>query len=148
MDIHLVPPGQVAGIVPALLPYLQESAGWSRGRVTTDDLLRFVLNGEMQLWAVHEGDNAYGHVITEIKQYPRLKMLTVQYCAMKPWTMDVISDQMHATAEQFAKAAGCAGVEFVGRPGWRKTANEYGYAVQSVTYQKFFEEAKNGPISS
>jgi hypothetical protein len=67
---------------------------------------------------------------------------------MKPWTMDVISDRMHATAEQFAKAAGCAGVEFVGRPGWRKTANEYGYAVQSVTYQKFFEEAKNGPIST
>ncbi len=148
MDIHLVPPGQVAGIVPALLPYLQESAGWSRGRVTTDDLLRFVLNGEMQLWAVHEGDHAYVHVITEIKQYPRLKMLTVQYCAMKPWTMDVISDQMHSLAEQFAKAAGCAGVEFVGRPGWRKTANEYGYAVQSVMYQKFFEEATNGPIST
>jgi len=86
MGITLVAPGQVAGIVPALLPYLQESAGWSRGRVTTDDLLRFVLNGEMQLWAVHENGNGYGHVITEIKQYPRLKMLTVQYCDMKPYT--------------------------------------------------------------
>jgi hypothetical protein len=75
-------------------------------------------------------------------------MLTVQYCAMKPWTMDLISDQMHSIAEQFAKSAGCAGVEFVGRPGWRKTANEYGYAVQSVMYQKFFEEATNGPIST
>ena len=148
MEINLVPPGQVAGVVPALLPYLQESAGWTRGRVNTDDLLRFVLNGEMQLWAVHEGDTGDGHVITEIKHYPRLKMLTVQYCAMKPWTMDVISDQMHSIAEQFAKSAGCAGVEFVGRPGWRKTANEYGYAVQSVMYQKFFDEAKNGPISS
>ncbi len=148
MEINLIPPGQVAGVVPALLPYLQESAGWSRGRVTTDDLLRFVLNGEMQLWAVHEGGNGYGHVITEIKQDARLKRLTVQCCAMKPWTMDLISDQMHSIAEQFAKSAGCAGVEFVGRPGWRKTTNEYGYAVQSVMYQKFFEEATNGPIST
>ena len=148
MEINLLPPGQVAGVVPAILSYLQESAGWSRGRVTVDDLLRFVLNGEMHLWVVHDGDNVYGHVITEIKHYPQLKMLTVQYCAMKPWTMDVISDQMHSLAEQFAKAAGCAGVEFVGRPGWRKTANQYGYAVQSVMYQKFFEEAKNGPIST
>lgn len=148
MEINLVPIGRVAGLIPDILPYLQESAGWSRGRATSDDLLRFVLNGEMHLWVVHDTQNFYGHVITEIKQYPRLKMLTVQYCAMKPWTMDVISDQMHSIAEQFAKSAGCSGVEFVGRPGWRKTANQYGYAVQSVMYQKFFEEAENGPIST
>lgn len=140
MDISLVAPGHVAGLVPALLPYLFESQEWSRGRVTADDILRMVLNGQMQLWAVHEKENIHGHVITEVKQYPRCKMLTVQYCAMKPWTMDLISEKMHETAERFAKDAGCAGIEFVGRPGWRNVAKEQGYTVQSVTYQKFFKE--------
>ena len=140
MEISIVPPGQVAGLVPALLPYLEESSAWTRGRATTDDLLRMVLNNQMQLWVVLDKDSIYGHVITEIKTYPQCKMLTVQYCAMKPWTMELISEKMHATAERFARDVGCAGIEFVGRPGWRNVAKEQGYEVQSVVYQKFFKE--------
>lgn len=140
MNIHLVPPTNVAGLVPALLPYLEESEAWARGRVNADDLLQFVSNGRMNLWVVEEGENVYGHIITEVKEYPQLKMLAVQYCAMKPWTMDLVSDKMHEIAERFAKDAGCAGVEFIGRPGWRNVAKENGYEVQSVVYQKFFKE--------
>jgi len=141
MNIGLIPVGQVAGIIPALLPYLQESQEWTKGRATVDDILRFILNGSMHLWVVHKDEVVYGHVITEIKEYPRCKMLTIQYCAMKPWTMDLISEKMHTIAENFARDAGCAGVEFIGRPGWRKVADERGYEVQSVMYQKFFKEA-------
>lgn len=144
MDISFVPHGQVAGAVPALLPFLKESSDWSRGRVTADDILQFVLNGQMHLWAVHEGGTIHGHVITEVKLYPQCKMLAIQYCAMEPGTLDKINDKMQDIAAQVAKNAGCAGIEFVGRPGWRKTAREYGYAVQSVMYQKFFDEAQDG----
>lgn len=140
MNISLVPIGQVAGVMPSLFPFLAESVKWSRGRVVVDDILRFVLNGQMQLWAVHEGDKAYGHIVTEIKQYPQCKMLTIQYCAMEPGTLESVEDEMQKTAQQFAKDAGCVGIEFVGRPGWGKTGEKYGYAVQSVVYQKFFEE--------
>ena len=142
MNISLVPYGSVAQVAAGLLPFLMESQNWTRGRATVDDLLRFVLNGQMQLWAVHEGNNLYGHVITEIKPYPQCRMLTVQYCAMQPGAMELVEDEMHDKAERFAKDAGCAGIEFVGRPGWRKTANKYGYEVQSVMYQKFFEVSK------
>jgi hypothetical protein len=141
MNITLVPPGHVAGVIPALLPYLHESQEWTRGRALVDDLLRLVLTGEMQLWVVFEGDHIFGHVITEIKPYPRCKMLTIQYCAMETGTLDEINEKMQDVATRFAKDAGCAGIEFVGRPGWRATAREYGYTVQSVMYQKFFEEA-------
>ena len=141
MNISLVPVGQVAGTIPAILPFLQESALWARGRVTVDDLLRFVVNGTMQLWVAHEDGVAHGHVITEIKQYPQCKMLTIQYCAMVPGSLEAIEDQMQDVAVRFAKDAGCAGIEFVGRPGWQKTAKKYGYAVQSVMYQKCFEGA-------
>lgn len=141
MNITLVPPGHVAGVIPALLPYLHESQEWTRGRALVDDLLRLVLTGQMQLWVVFESDQIFGHVITEIKDYPRCKMLTIQYCAMETGTLDEINEKMQDVATRFAKDAGCAGIEFVGRPGWRATAREYGYTVQSVMYQKFFEEA-------
>lgn len=142
MNITLVPVGQVAGAIPAILPFLNESVQWARGRVTADDLLRFIVTGTMHLWVVHEDNVAHGHVITEIKQYPQCKMLAIQYCAMKPGALAMIEDEMQFVAAQFAADAGCAGIEFVGRPGWRYTARKYGYSVQSVMYQKFFEVAK------
>jgi hypothetical protein len=140
MDIALVPVGQVAVTIPALLPFLKVSEDWTNGRATVDDILQFVLSGQMFLWVVFEDRTIYGHVITEIKQYPRCKMLVIQYCAMEPGTLEKINDKMQDIAQRFAKDAGCAGIEFVGRPGWKQTARQYGYAVQSVTYQKFFEE--------
>ena len=140
MKVSLVPPGMVSGVIPALLPYLRKSEKWTRGRATVDDILRFVLNGQMQLWIVHEENTIYGHVVTEIKEYPRCKMLTVQYCAGEPSHMQYVDDEIFNLLDRFAKDAGCTGVEFVGRPGWRKQADKYGFEVRSVMYQKFFKE--------
>ena len=94
MNITLVPVGQVAGAIPAILPFLNESVQWARGRVTADDLLRFIVTGTMHLWVVHEDNVAHGHVITEIKQYPQCKMLTIQYCAMTPGTLELVEDEI------------------------------------------------------
>jgi len=140
MTVSIVPPGMVSGVIPALLPYLEESERWTKGRATVDDILRFVLNGQMQLWVVYEENTIYGHVVTEIKEYPRCKMLTVQYCAGEPNHMQYVDDEIFDLLDRFAMDAGCAGVEFVGRPGWRKQADKYGFEVRSVMYQKFFKE--------
>lgn len=139
MNISLVPAGGVSGVIPALLPHLNSSSRWTRGRATVDDILQMILSGQMQLWVAHDERNIFGHVITEIKAYPRCKMLTVQYCAMQSGALEQVEDVMQQIAERFAKDAGCAGIEFVGRPGWRATAKKYGYEVQSVMYQRFFE---------
>ena len=140
MNLHLIPVGYVAGVIPSLLPYLQESQEWSEGRSNVDDILRFVLNGQMQLWAVNEDAKIYGHVITEVKHYPQFKMLVVQYCCAAPHSMQYVDDEAFDIFERFAKDTGCVGVEFVGRPGWRKQAAKYGYELQSVTYQKFLKD--------
>lgn len=140
MRASLVPPGMVSGVIPALLPYLKESEKWARGRATVDDILRFVLTGQMQLWIGHEENTIYGHVVTEIKEYPQCKMLVVQYCAGEPNHMQYVDDEIFDLLDRFAKDTGCSGVEFVGRPGWRKQAEKYGFEVRSVMYQKFFKE--------
>lgn len=141
LDIALIPYGGIARTIPAILPYLEESAKRSRGRATVDDILRFLFVGEMQLWVVFddETNTAYGHFITEIKQYPQRRMLVIQYAAMVPNHMVEIENLMQKYAEDYAINVGCSGIEFVGRPGWKKHAEKYGYTAQSVTYQRFFE---------
>ncbi len=142
MNISLVPVSQLMSAVTALMPYLEESANWTRGRARVEDIVRFLLNGQMHMWAVHKDGVVYGHVIGEVKPYPQCKMLTVQYCAGEPNHMHLVEDEMYKVLEEAAKSAGCAGIEFVGRPGWRKSAQSHGYEVQSVMYQKFFEVTK------
>ena len=142
LEISLVPVGYVSTAIPGLLPYLVESEVWSRGRSKVDDILRFVLNGQMQLWVVFskEENKLYGHIITEVKAYPQCKMLQVQYCAMEKNHMQYVDDKMQELAEKFAKDMDCNGIEFIGRPGWGKHMKDYGYEVQSITYQKFFKD--------
>jgi hypothetical protein len=142
LEISLVPIGHVSAAIPGLLPYLAESEVWSRGRSKVDDILRFVLNGQMQLWVVFckEEQKLYGHVITEVKQYPQCKMLVIQYCAGKTNYMQYAEDKMYDVLDSFAKNTGCVGIELIGRPGWGKHVKKRGYEVQSVMYQKFFKD--------
>ena len=140
MRIALIPPGMVADTIPQLLPHLKTSQEWTKGRVTVDNILKFVLDGQMQLWVAHEEGKIYGHVITEIKQYPQCMMLVVQYSAGEPNHMKNVDDEMFDLLDRFAMDTGCSGIEFVGRPGWRKQAEKYGFEVRSVMYQKFFKE--------
>lgn len=141
MKISYVPIGNIAGLVPALLPYLDKSVKWSAGRVTADDLLRLMLTDMLQLWAVHEGQTVHGFFGLEVKTYPQCKMLTIQYCAMHTGTLEIVEEEMMRIAEDIAKQSGCAGVEFIGRPGWKKIVDDHDYAIQSVMYQKFFKES-------
>jgi hypothetical protein len=122
------------------MPYLAESANWTHGRASVDDILRFILTGEMQLWIGHDGEKIYGHVITQIKTYPQCKMLVIQYCAGMPNHMKYVEDEMYDLLDRFARDAQCSGIEFVGRPGWKKSASSHGYEVQHVTYQKLFKD--------
>lgn len=142
LEISLVPIGNISSAIPGLMPYLAESEVWSRGRSKVDDILRFLLNGQMQLWAIFctEEQKLYGHVITEVKQYPQCKMLVVQYCAGEANHMQYVEDKMYDVLDKFAKDTECAGIELIGRPGWGKHVKKRGYEVQSVMYQKFFKD--------
>jgi len=136
--IALIPPGHVVPVLPAVAPFLQIAADTTEGRRTADDVLRPVLDGSMNLWVAHDDGDVHGMFTTEVRQYATLRMLVVQYCAMRPGTLVEVEDEMQEVASRFARDAGCAGIEFVGRPGWRQTSKKYGYDVYSVAYHKMF----------
>lgn len=142
LSISLVPYGQISYMVSPLIKYLQKSEDWAKGRSSIDDIVRFVLTGQMQLWVVYEPESQeiYGYVITEIKQYPQSKMFVIQYCAMESNHMKYVEDVMHETADRFARDAGCSGIEFFGRPGWEPHVKKRGYTVKTVVFEKFFDE--------
>lgn len=142
LDISLVPYGKISYVIPALVHYLNESEHWALGRSNIDDIVRFALTGQMQLWAVYdvETNEMHGFVMTEIKDYPQKKMMVIQYCAMTANHMKHIEDKMHETANKFAKDMGCQGIEFFGRPGWEPHVKKRGYTVKTVIFEKHFDE--------
>lgn len=144
MEIALIPHGQISYVLPKVLDHLNTSVKWARGRITLDDLILFLVSGRNQLWVIFDTDtlDVYGQIVTEMVQYPQKKMLVIQYCAAQTGTMEQIDTKVHETMHRFAKDMGCNGIEFVGRSGWSRQAKQNGYEVESVKYQKFFEEAQ------
>ena len=141
LEVSLVPHGQISYVLPSLIKYFQISESWSNGRANIDDIVKFLFTGQMMLWAVfdEEDKQIYGHYITEVKQYPQKKMLVVQYCSGESGHMQFVEDKAFDLLDHFARDAGCSGIEFFGRPGWRPYAKKYGYSVQTVVYEKHFE---------
>jgi hypothetical protein len=142
LTFAIVPNGQQTVWVSKLLPYLKKSEIWSRGRCNIDDIVKFIVTGQLLLWVVYNPETlqAFGFMITETKAYPKGSMLVLQYCAGEPGAMALVDDAMHQAFEDFARRAGCMGIEFYGRPGWKNQAKKYGYTGQSVVYEKFFQE--------
>jgi hypothetical protein len=144
MNISIVPTGIVYKTVDKLAAFLDTAAVYSRGRSFPDDLLRSILSGVYQLWVVHDDEPViHGLFMTEVVQYPQKKLLCIQHCVIENNLMNEVEDQMQEIAERYAREAGCGGIEFVGRPGWKRHAMRYGYSAQSVKYQKFFGEVQD-----
>jgi len=139
LDITYVPVGLLHKTVGALSKYVTEAAEVSKGRSSADDILRAFFTGAYQLWLVLDKDLVvYGFFATEVKQYPQYKMLVVQHSVIEPNRMHEVEPRMQEMAEAFAKGQGCRGIEFVGRRGWRRHAEKYGYTSSSVVYHRFF----------
>jgi len=141
LDIAYIPKGQLSYVLPAVIGYMQKSEDWSKGRSKVDDILEFLLNGSMYLFVVYDRDTntIYGYTIGKLRVYPRYRMLSMKYAAGEIGVMEQVEEKMHAFVENFAKAAECKGIEFVGRPGWKKTMLANGYSADTIVYERFFD---------
>ena len=140
LRISIVPYGSLTQVLGGLYGYLQTAAEWSRGRSNADDIVRACYTNAYQMWVVHDDDRLYGFFTTEVKQYPQMKMMCVQHCVIEPNHMSAVENEMQEIAKRYAEHNGCSGIEFAGRPGWKRHAAKYGYHKQSVVYQRFFDK--------
>lgn len=139
--LSYIPRGFITPVVAQVLEYLPKSEQWSAGRSKVDDIVGFLYSGRMHLIAVYEEESQkmHGYVICEVKEYPQYKMLLMQYTAGEPGVMAHVEESMHEFVVNMARAFGCRGIEFVGRPGWKKTMLKHGYSADTIIYEKFFE---------
>lgn len=142
VGVTLIPHGGLHTYLQPILGFLQKAELWSNGRSTVDDILSFMFTGQMQLWLVYDADTwkILAILLTEIKEYPRRKMLAVQHCAGEEHIMAECRDPCFAVLENFANDNECHGVEFFGRPGWGAYVKSLGYTGKTVVYEKFFGE--------
>lgn len=137
--IFIVRQGDLKDHLPAIEPWLVRMAKDTQGRRTPEDIIQRMLRGECQLWVTLDADGKpNGAVITSIEQYPQMRMLNILHAAGEKNRWKDIEDDLYAAYDEFAKANGCVGVEFGGRPGWKKYAEPRGFKLKSVMYEKRF----------
>jgi hypothetical protein len=141
LEISLVPYGLLTHAIGNIGTYLETAADLTVGRCSVDDIVRMIFTGQYSLWLVlnKEQDPVVGFFALEVKQYPQRRLQNIQQFVIDSGSMAEIEPLMQDIATRFAKDNGCSGIEFVGRPGWRRYSKEHGYASHMVTYQKFFD---------
>ena len=133
--ITAIPSDKILMLWEEVSPMLAPAVERSHGRWTMEFLLDALRSGQQQLWIVFEGEQPIkGVATTEILDYPNRKMLAIQYLGGKD--LDTWGFSFLEIIEDFAKAAGCSGIEGTARKGFWKWMKEYDYKDAYTVYEK------------
>ena len=105
-----------------------------------DDVKAAVAKQEMQLWVIYNNGKITATCVTEIRTWPRTKVLTAIIVAGRG--MDEWVRQLDALLTAFGAANGCKMLDAHGRSGWKKPLAELGWQQSVVTYAKGIENGK------
>lgn len=94
------------------------------GAFDEDDIYNLILQEKMQLWGIHDGD-LKAVAVTEIIIYPKIKRLRI--VLIGGHEIDFWEALAEKTFNDFAKEKGCSGIEILGRRGWVRRLEKYGY---------------------
>lgn len=138
MNISPVPIAGLPVVLDQVVPLIKRATDRSGGRWTASDAIDEILDEKQVLWIAYEGSppdlRIWGVVTTRVAEYPRLKFLDIVICAgedMKRWISPMLSELDKWRAEQ-----GCAGMECVGRPGWERRLEPFGWKPRYIIMEK------------
>ena len=133
MQVSPVNKKDIESIWPFIEGYMKRAAKYTYGRYEAEDIKDGLLNKPQQLWIAFDDTKIYGAVVTEITEYPRMKVLTVHFLAgieFETW-----KDPMLKLVQQFGKDNGCKLIDSYGRPGWERVWANYGYTKRFIFYE-------------
>tara|TARA_R110000868_G_scaffold127996_1_gene335926 strand:- start:212 stop:628 length:417 start_codon:yes stop_codon:yes gene_type:complete len=133
MNILLVNKEDYTKVFPKIELYLEKAAQYTYGRFSANDIKNELLTKQQQLWIAFDNVDNYGFVVTEVIQYPKMKVLIMHFTAGKElvkW-----KDAMLSNLQNFAKFNDCKIIESYGRPGWAKVFKSDGYKQQFIFYE-------------
>lgn len=113
-----IPAPHVDGVWSTVEPLIAKALAKGRGEFIPADYRRFLLAREMQLWAAVKDQQIHAVCLTEIVNFPRLKICRLVLAAgseMRHWMKPGV-----ATIKAWAKANGCEEIRGGGRMGWSR----------------------------
>ena len=132
MNVSLVLPEHYDAIWPDIDDYMAGAAKYTYGRFEADDIKENLKEKDQQLWIAFD-DAIKGAVITEIIQYPRMRVLSMHFTGGKE--LQTWKDQMLKTLQSYAKDKNCDVIESMGRSGWSKVFKGDGFNPRLTYYE-------------
>lgn len=129
LEVVAPPVDRIARYWPSIEPILARATNRTKSYAPIDILHRVFL-GQMGMWLVIEGDKIIAVAITEVRQFPRNRVLEVPFIAghgLKRWH-EALLDALDKQAE----ALGCSDIHGFDRRGWAR----FGFRVTGVTLQR------------
>jgi hypothetical protein len=139
MKILYVSPENVGAVWPMFKEYAERVLPLTRKRrCATKFLLDLIKNFEI-LWVVAGDDGKIiGFCSSAIVDYDDVKLLQVRMLAgdfFSEWI-----DELHELLEKFAKENNCDGLELIGRRGWVRKLERFGWREAFVTVERRFDK--------
>ena len=91
----IVPKEHIADVWPEIEEYVKNCAKYTYGRFTAEDILRDVLSKDQQLWVSFDTETKVivGFLITEVVEYPQVKMLVMHFTGGQDFKLFTLSIQ-------------------------------------------------------
>lgn len=132
MQISLVLPEHYDVIWPDIHDYMAGAAKYTYGRFEAEDIKENLKEKEQQLWIAFD-NSIKGAVITEIIQYPRIRVLSMHFTGGKE--LQTWKQPMLNILQSYAKDKGCEVIESMGRNGWSKVFKDDGFKPRLTYYE-------------
>jgi hypothetical protein len=133
MEVSIVPAQHIDECWPLVAPHLEKAVEYTYGRFTLDDIYTAVKDDSYTLWVAFDDEGVKGAVVTNFTLYPRKKFVHLAFIGgvdghnWKEPMLDIL--------QRWAYDNGCNGLESVGRPGWSKIFENYGYKLVGYAYE-------------
>lgn len=103
-------------------PLIKKACLSTKGRFNSNDVKKWLDEGTCQLWVVEHENEVVAVSVTEILNYPKMKVCRVNIVAGKGR-----NDWQHFKQgiEDWAKKEGCRRIEALARLGWSKIYKDY-----------------------
>jgi hypothetical protein len=135
MRLALVPNLHLPDVWLKALPHVLNGKEYWEQFYTIHQLKKNLFLGAQQLWLMIEESDVLGIVITQIDDYPEVRVLRICYLGGKGLKRDMIPLGMGAI-EAWARGKNCKLVDILGRDEWLPLVKKQGYNSPGRVYRK------------
>ena len=136
ISIVFVRADDIGAVWPMFKRHAEKVVPLTRKRRCYTGLLMDLMKSSENLWLAMDGGEVIGFCTSAVVPYDEITLLQVRMLAGDRF--DEWIDQMHDVLEDFARENGCGGMELIGRRGWVRKLDRFGWNEAFTTVEKRF----------